>query len=151
MVDLEGQRTDPRGDRYRPGGVPGREAPAFVRYPLMSTTTLTVRPKTLDFSLYGGDSFAVQFIFTDSETGEPWPLTGTWQAQIRNKGEELTEFSIDEVDAGEGKLYLGLTGEQTADLVGLQTLDWDLQQDYPGGPRTWYRGAVNVTGDITRV
>jgi hypothetical protein len=115
----------------------------------MATTTLTVRPKTLDFSLYGGDSFAVTFIFTDQETGDPYPLTGTWEAQIRNKGEEVTEFSVDFSFATDGRLGLSLTGEQTALLVGLQTLDWDLQQSFAGGPRTWYRGAVNVTGDIT--
>ena len=113
------------------------------------TTTITVRPKTLDFSLYAGDSFAVSFIFTDAETGEPHPLTGTWEAHIRDKGVLVTEFSVDETDAAEGKLALSLTGEQTTELALLGTPLWDLQQSFAGGPRTWYRGAVNLTGDIT--
>lgn len=114
------------------------------------TTTLSVRPKTLDLALYGGDSFALQFIFIDQETGEPWPVTGTWTAQIRNRGEEIDAFTIDHAEAGEGKLSVSLTGAQTSSLIGIQTLTWDLQQTFDGGPRTWYRGSVSVTGDVTR-
>ena len=112
-------------------------------------TTLNVRPSLLDFSLYAGDSFAVSFVFTDAETGEPHPLTGTWEAQIRDRGEVVSEFSVDTTDAATGRLSLSLTGEQTALLALLGTPSWDLQQDFSGGPRTWYRGSVNLTGDVT--
>ena len=113
------------------------------------TTTVSVRPKTLDFSLYAGDSFAVSFVFTDQETGEPYPLTGTWEAHIRDKGVLVTEFSVDDTDAATGILALSLTGTQTSELALLGGCTWDLQQDFAGGPRTWYRGAVNLTGDVT--
>ena len=113
------------------------------------TTTLSVRPKSLDFSLYAGDSFAVSFVFTDQETSDPYPLTGTWEAHVRDKGVLVTEFTIDDTFADEGRLSLSLTGEQTAELALLGTPLWDLQQSFAGGPRTWYRGAINLTGDIT--
>ena len=113
------------------------------------STVLSVRPKELDFSLYSGDSFAVQFVFTDQATGAPHPLTGTWKAQVRDKGEVVTEFAVDLANIATGKISLSLTGEQTTLLAGLGAPDWDLQQDFPGGPRTWYRGTINVSSDVT--
>ena len=113
------------------------------------TTTLSVRPKSLDFSLYAGDAFTVSFVFTDQATGEPFPLTGTWQAQIRDKGVEVDEFMVDSTDQANGIIGLSLTGAQTTALASLGTPLWDLQQSFTGGPRTWYRGAINLTGDIT--
>jgi hypothetical protein len=128
------------------------------------TTIVSTRPKQLDFDLYAGDSFAVLFEFIDETTGEPWPLEGTFKAEIRSKGEVVTEFTVDDSEQPEGRLRLSLTGDQTQTLAAAtptchhrtaattcaQCMSWDLQQDFPGGPRTWYRGAVAVTADVTR-
>ena len=128
------------------------------------TTLVSTRPRTLDFDLYAGDSFAVVFEFINEKTKEPWPLDGTFKAEIRAKGEVVTEFTVDDTEQTDGKLRLSLTGEQTDTLATAtptchhrsaattcaQCMSWDLEQSFDGGPRTWYRGAVTVTGDVTR-
>ena len=127
------------------------------------TTTLSTAPKVLDFELYAGDGFAVGFEFVDQVTGAPYPLDGTWLAQIRNRTDVLTEFTIDDTEQTGGKIKLSLTGEQTAALPGCYRgqngssacssgcPSWDLEQSFVGGPRTWYRGKVHTLVDVTRV
>ena len=113
------------------------------------TTFLSTRPKTLDLDIYAGDGFALRFQFSDKVTAEPWPLEGTWKAEIRDgDGDVVTDFVIDASEADEGKLALSLSATQTESLQGLSSLTWDLQQSV--GPRTWYRGAVYATGDVTQ-
>lgn len=127
-------------------------------------TTLSIRPKILDIDLYAGDTFTVLFRFIDEDTGLPWPLVGTWAAQIRNRTSVVEDFTVDDSDAADGELHLSLTGEQTA-TIGEQPgcqhgshastcgncLVWDLEQTYPGGVRTWYYGTVSAMTDVTRL
>lgn len=129
-------------------------------------TVLSTQPKVLDFELYAGDSFALQFEFTDEQSGAPYPLEGSWLAQIRNRTEVITEFTIDDSDQATGKLRLSLTGEQTAELGAIAGChrgsngstscssgcpSWDLEQSYAAGPRTWYRGKVHTAVDVTKL
>jgi hypothetical protein len=122
-------------------------------------TTLTVRPKPLDLNLYAGDAFAVRFNFTHAGSGTPWPLTGTWKAEIRVADEVVMEFAVDDTGAADGYLNISLDGIQTDMLGPLSTCQhptsthddkcilWDLQQS--DGPRTWYAGAIRVAADVT--
>ena len=109
---------------------------------------LGATPKILDFDVYRGDGFAVLFNFTSD--GEPWPLAGTWEAHIRERidaADLLDQFTIDDSEAAEGSLRIALSSVQTAALE--KTVVWDLQQT-DGEPRTWYRGSIYPSGDVTR-
>ena len=122
-------------------------------------TTLSVQPKQLDLNLYAGDGFAIRFVFTHAGSGTPWPLTGTWKAQIRVNDVVVDQFAIDSSEGSNGYLNISLDGIQT-DMLGplsicqhpTSTRDancilWDLQQS--DGPRTWYAGTIRVKGDVT--
>jgi hypothetical protein len=109
-------------------------------------TTISIQPKQLDLNLYAGDGFGLVLNFVVKSTSEPWDASGTWQASIRDAfGTVITDFHIDTNQASTGKIYLSLTGDQT-NLFSSGV--WDLQQ-LPG-PRTWYRGCINTTKDVTR-
>ena len=113
------------------------------------TTTLSVRPKCARL-LPVCRGFVCGFLRVHRPGDRrPLPLTGTWEAHIRDKGDLVAEFTVDDTFADEGRLSLSLTGEQTTELALLGTPVWDLQQSFAGGPRTWYRGSVNLTGDVT--
>lgn len=111
---------------------------------------ITVKPAALDLNLYAGDGFAIQMVFTDKDTGEPFPLPGTWAAQVRaspSASEVITSFNIGTDEATGGKLMLSLSGAQV-DLIPSGAY-WDLQQT-DGDPRTWHAGRIYVTKDVTR-
>lgn len=109
-------------------------------------TTISIQPKQLDLNLYSGDAFGLVLNFVVKSTSDPWDASGTWQASIRDAlGNVITEFGIDTSQAHTGKLILNLTGEQTALFA---SGVWDLQQ--MPGPRTWYRGCITTTRDVTR-
>lgn len=117
------------------------------------TTTISVQPIQLDLRLYAGDGFTMEFKFVDKTTGTPWPTTGAWAAQARSPAESetiLLEFDVDN-DAGAGTVTMSLLGEQTRALLGARSASWDLQQHIVGAePRTWYRGKISATQDVTR-
>jgi hypothetical protein len=117
-------------------------------------STITVGPVALDLKLYAGDGFALQFAFVDKSTGEPWPADGEWAAQVRapiTNDDPLVAFTIDQSQALDGKVTISLTGDEVRSLLGVDEAGWDLQQTAPGAQaRTWYRGKVTVTQDVTR-
>jgi hypothetical protein len=114
-------------------------------------TTLKTHPAELDLALYAGDGFAMAFRFsTDAGGVNPYPTPGVWTADIRScvGGDVITSFTVvnDDVD---GVVTISLTGEQTASLW--PSAVYDLQQQAPDAePRTWYRGAITIEGDVTR-
>jgi hypothetical protein len=117
--------------------------------------TIDVTPSNLDLTLYAGDGFAMRISFINKSTGDPWPLEGTWRAQIRSTAAAadppLAEFVIDDSDAVNGNIMVSLTGEDTRACLGNNVCFWDLEQSPPGGqPRTWYAGKVKVSQDVTR-
>lgn len=113
---------------------------------------IAVLPVQLDLSLYAGDGFAMMFVFTDT-AGVPWDASGTWEAQVRSSSsstEIITSFTTDDSEEAQGHIRVSLTGEQVRSLLGVTSV-WDLQQTPAGGePRTWYRGKIAVTEDVTR-
>jgi hypothetical protein len=117
-------------------------------------TTISLQPAALDLKLYAGDGFALQFQFVDKATGLPWPATGVWEAQVRSPAASATivlSFAVDVTSAAEGKITISLSGDQTRALLPFRDAVWDLQQDTnTGEPRTWYRGKLAITQDVTR-
>ena len=115
---------------------------------------IDVTPTTLDLTLYAGDGFSMRINFVNKTTGLPWPLDGTWSAQVRLTAvatETLADFVIDTSDMINGNIVVSLTGEDTRACLVAPVCYWDLQQTPTGGePRTWYLGKVKVSQDVTR-
>lgn len=110
--------------------------------------TLGQLPTTLDLDLYRGDGFGLKLAFIDKDTGQPYPLDGTFKAEVRHNGEVVAEFVIDVTDIANGKLTIGL--DATATRVIPTGSVWDLQQSPVSGvARTWYRGTIRMFGDVT--
>jgi hypothetical protein len=118
-------------------------------------TTIKVGPEPLDLVLYAGDGFAVTFLFVDKESGGPLPADGTWTAEVRAPAaspDVVIAFTVDASQQLQGKISLSLTGEEVRAILPVKGAEWDLQQQVSGSePRTWYRGKVTVTQDVTRV
>lgn len=114
--------------------------------------SLNATPASLDLVLYSGDGVTIAFTFVDKETDAPWPTTGTWAAQIRatdNSDDVIAAFGVANNEAG-GVVTLSLSGEEVSSLG--SNAVYDLQQTAPSAePRTWYRGNIKVTKDVTRV
>ena len=104
---------------------------------------------TYDLGVYRGDSFSQTFIFKKGEL--PEDLTGwSWVAQTRTSEDATTAipFTVDASAAAEGKITVSLAATVTATLpAGV----WDLQGTKAGVVRTFVRGAVMLTKDVSRV
>jgi hypothetical protein len=117
--------------------------------------SINLLPAQLDLSIYAGDSLTVRFEFQDAG-GAAVDMTGTWSAQIRHSGGNLTDppvgsFTIDDSSAATGIISASLSGDDTAALPVGASLPWDMQQITTGGAvRTTHRGAITVTQDVTR-
>jgi len=113
--------------------------------------SLNATPASMDLGLYSGDGVTIAFTFVDKETSEAWPTTGAWAAHIRatdSSDDLLAEFTVVNDETG-GVVTISLTGEQVSGLG--SNAVWDLQQTPAAGePRTWYRGNIKVTKDVTR-
>ena len=118
-------------------------------------------PDVLDLILYAGDGVEFRVLCTNS-AGAPVDITGSVSAQVRldrlSQDPPVVSFSINAVDAYEGKIILSLTGEQTTELVqhpssrnGKFVGVWDLQWTPASGqPRTMCQGSVECVADVTR-
>jgi hypothetical protein len=122
---------------------------------------IDLRPEVLDLYLYAGDGVELPITCTDG-AGAPIDVTGAVNAQIRlgrlTPDPPLVSFSINSVDAYQGKVILTLTGDQTAQLsadpsskngkfVGV----WDIQWTPANSePRTLCQGKVECVADVTR-
>ena len=117
-------------------------------------TTIQVGPKPLDLKLYAGDGFALSFGFVEKETGNPWPADGEWVAEVRAPStatDPLFAFAVDLTHAIDGVVNVSVSGDQARSLLGKKNAEWDLQQTVPGSePRTWYRGKISATQDVTQ-
>ena len=113
------------------------------------TTNLKALPSELDLVLYSGDGVTIAFAFT--EDGQPWSTAGEWTAEVRAStvGPVITSFAIDNTAPETGVVKASLTGAQVRSLGNGAV--YDLQHVAPGAePRTWYRGTITVTGDVSR-
>lgn len=105
-------------------------------------------PTTLDLDLYRGDGFGLKLTFIDKDTGLPYPMDGSFKAEVRHNGAVVTEFAIDNSDAASGNITIGLAASQTPTIPTGSV--WDLQQSpVDGVVRTWYRGTIRMYGDVT--
>ena len=116
-------------------------------------TILSSLPALLDLNIYGGEPYTLGFQFQHTDE-TPYPLTGTWKADIRDGSLNavITSFTVDTTNEAAGLIVLTLSKTNLALIPTNTAVAWDLQQGDAGGNpiRTWYRGAVNVTADVTR-
>lgn len=119
-------------------------------------TKIDLSPGIVDLVLYAGDGADFRLIFTDKD-GEPVPLTGEMEAQIRIKRLDAdppsAEFTIDLGVPEEGIALLSLTGLQTQALAPETKFKgvWDLQWTAEGSqPRTLCQGKVECLNDVSR-
>jgi hypothetical protein len=122
---------------------------------------INLQPEVLDLSIYAGDGVTLPMTCV-SGAGAPIDLTGAIDAQIRVNRLEQTEaiasFSVNTVDAYEGKIVLTLTGDQTEALMldpsvqqGKFVGAWDVQWTPAGSePRTICQGKVECVADVSR-
>jgi hypothetical protein len=116
---------------------------------------VTTLPLKQDFTVYGGDGASYLFTFLD-QSSAPFPLDGTWIAQVRDKpsplGAVICNFEIDDTERLNGKLYLSLSSESTSRIAAVGRVFWDLEQTIPDSqPRTWYSGMIWGKAGISRV
>jgi hypothetical protein len=106
-----------------------------------------------DLDAYRGDPFEVDFIFYDGVEGyteDPQvflDLTGlTPEASFKYIGDD-TEHAFT-IDVSGSTVTISLNRTETAALVG--AANWDLQMvDGNGDPHTWFKGVLNVDGQVT--
>lgn len=109
-------------------------------------------PAIRDLALYRGDDYAHEITFTDAaDPPEPMDLTGyTFLAQIRDRPENSSvvraTFTIDTSEAVDGKIVLHLNAASTRIPQGF----WDLEVNDGTTTRTWLKGMVHVSGDVTQ-
>jgi len=114
-------------------------------------STITQQPQTLDLKLYAGDGFSLGFNFVDKATGDPIAVDGTWAAEVRSPASAADALTAFNVVATPELVTISLTGEQLRSLIGNTEATWDLQQTVSGAePRTWYRGRIVASQDVTR-
>jgi hypothetical protein len=121
---------------------------------------INLSPQVLDLIFYAGDGANFRLLVKDSN-GDPVPLTGSINAQIRMARYAAdppnAEFNVDMTQADQGIIILSLTGEQTADLMEYQVNTkkfsgvWDVQWTPDNSePRTLVQGKVECNHDVSR-
>jgi hypothetical protein len=102
--------------------------------------------------VYGGDTFTQTFNFL--EDGAPIALTakgwGSWKAQYRTSPSAslAVDFVVDDSQANSGAITISLSAEDTANIRSKGV--FDLQASQSGTVRTWIRGELSWTQDVTR-
>jgi hypothetical protein len=109
-------------------------------------------PAVRDLDIYRGDDYAHEILFVNNaDTPEPLNLVDyTFKAQIRDRPQGSTaaraSFDIDVSRAGEGIIVLSLPEAMTRINSGY----WDLEVFDGYSIRTWLKGSVTVSGDVTQ-
>jgi hypothetical protein len=124
-------------------------------------SVIDLQPEVLDLKLYAGDGVELPITCTDG-AGAPIDVSGSVNAQVRlerlTPDPPIVAFSVNTVDAYQGKVIISLTGDQTAQLIadpssknGKFAGVWDLQwTPADSEPRTLCQGKVECTADVTR-
>jgi hypothetical protein len=113
---------------------------------------VTGHPPTVTLPpVYAGDPYAVAIRLED-DAGVPLDLSGiVWTGHVKYgplDGDPLAEFTVTPNDDG---FVLSLDGETSATLRGYGTCRYDVEGVDAGDVRrTWIRGTVPVTDDVTR-
>jgi hypothetical protein len=114
-------------------------------------------PARLDLVIYQEDTYSrIVQLAADEAGDDPIDITGwTFAAHIRTRpssAESVVEFDIEVDDAEEGLLTLSLDSPTTLGLSIARPYVWDFQATHDDGTvRTYLRGNVSITGDVTRV
>ena len=102
-------------------------------------------------SVYAGDTFSQTFTFKEDDEAINLVTAGwtSWTAQYRRNPDSTTavSFAVDTTDAATGEITISLTATQTGTL---EAGVFDLQATQGSVVRTWVRGGLNVTRDVTR-
>ena len=102
-------------------------------------------------SVYAGDTFSQTFTFKEDDTAIDLPTQGwaSWTAQYRRNESSTTavSFSVDDSSADSGQITITLSAAQTATL---ESGVFDLQATQGSVVRTWVRGGLSVSEDVTR-
>jgi hypothetical protein len=120
-------------------------------------TVVSFIPERSNLNLYAGDPATLRVAITDPG-GSPQALDGTIAAHIkehRTDEDPLANFDVDDSDAANGVVLLGLSAEQTSELLngsGSFNGEWDCQW-FPtsGEPLTLIQGRVSCVRDVTRI
>ena len=122
---------------------------------------INLQPEVVDLVLYAGDGVDLPITCTNG-AGAPIDLTGAVTAQVRlqrlDADPPVVAFTVNAVDAYQGKVILSLSGTQTAALSthpsakdGKFNGVWDVQWTPASGQvRTLCQGRVECVADVTR-
>lgn len=107
-------------------------------------------PSVPDWQIYAGDDQSIRLDFTDSNDA-PIDLSGVtgWSAQVRRApySNDFVSLTIDTSAVAGGTVFLSLDAATTAEM---QSGAWDLQGVQDGQTKTFCRGNICVTKDVTR-
>ena len=114
-------------------------------------------PITRNIQIYQGDTFSLIFRLRQrNQAGQVSPVNlsgATAHAQIRNRDEAqslMAEFTTTITNPENGEVRILLTADQTRALT--QNGKWDVQINFANGTvRTYMKGSVSVTKEVTRV
>jgi hypothetical protein len=103
--------------------------------------------------VYAGDSFSQTFEFLDDGEAIDLVVEGwsNWIAQYRKtpKSVDFVEFVVDDSAADEGVITISLTPQQARELGDSGV--FDLQATQNGTIRTWLKGSIDWSLDVSRV
>ena len=109
-----------------------------------------VLPGSHNLTLYRGDSFTQAFTFTQGGVPLVLPASG-WLCQVRastSSDAVSGTFAVDSSGAGSGVVVISVTAAESAVFSpGV----YDLQLTDGSAVRTYLRGMVTVTKDVSRV
>lgn len=103
-------------------------------------------------TIYAGDTFTQTFNFLEEGAAIELASVGWsgWDAQYRKTASaaNYVDFTVDDSDAENGAITISLTATQTAALPGDGV--FDLKATQGGTVRTWLRGSIVWTENVTR-
>lgn len=125
---------------------------------MAKTPQLVLTPTLLDLVMYAGDGVNLKITVNDA-AGLAVAVTGSIDAQVktlRTDTSALASFTPEMTQAGEGIVFISLTGGQTAALLSGEgdkfTGVWDVQWTADGDePVTLVQGKATCDRDVTRI
>lgn len=101
------------------------------------------------WEVYAGDDTSRLFVFTRYGRAQSLDGWDAWRATWRGGGEPV-ELPVD-VDAAEGTVRVRIPGSMSdADAGEIRSGVWDLEAKRSGQTRTFVRGQIVWTEDVTR-
>lgn len=104
------------------------------------------------WQMYAGNDQSIRLDFTD-DSDDPLDLSGVteWKAQVRRTagGAAYTECDVDNSQAAAGTIFVRIPRDRHLVIASGDGV-WDLQGIEDGALRTFVRGPVAVTRDVTR-